>query len=180
MSATTATGNPTGDPTGDPTVTPASPGSPAGTGGPDSPDDTGADRTTAALQTTLAAEHAAVFVYGALGGQASQSRQPSLYARVTRGYLVHRDRRDELTALLTAAGVEPAPADPGYALPGDLGSARAIASRARALEEQAASTYAFLVASSTGSTRAWAADALVDAAVRGLGFGGRPEDLPGL
>ncbi len=47
-------------------------------------------RATDALQTALAAEHAAVFVFGALGGQTSQSADPTLYAAVTDGYVTHR------------------------------------------------------------------------------------------
>lgn len=139
-----------------------------------------ADPTVAALQQTLAAEHAAVFVYGALGAQTSQSRSPALYAAVTAAYTVHRGRRDELTARIRAAGTEPVAAEPGYQLPADLGSPAAVTARGRSLEEGAAATYAYLVASSTGAARAWAIAALVDAAVRGLGFGAAPDRLPGL
>jgi len=138
------------------------------------------DPTATALQTTLAAEHAAVFVYGALGGQTSQSRTPELYAAVTAAYAAHRARRDDLTARLRAGGVTPVAAEPGYRLPDDLGTPEAITARAGELEEAAASTYAYLVASSTGDTRAWAIDALLDAAVRAVGFGARPDRLPGL
>ncbi|THJ05955.1 DUF4439 domain-containing protein, partial [Nocardioides sp.] len=86
----------------------------------------------------------------------------------------------ELAALVTAAGAEPVAAEPGYDLPADLGSPAAVAARALQLEEAAASTYAYLVASTTGEARAWGVRALLDAAVRGLGFGGTPERLPGL
>jgi len=133
-----------------------------------------------ALQTTLAAEHAAVFVYGALGARTSQSGQPALYQGVTAAYSLHRARRDELMAQIDAAGADPVAAEPGYALPADLDSATAIRQRALVLEKGAAETYAYLVANATGATRAWAVAALLDAAVRGLGFGGRPERLPGL
>lgn len=132
-----------------------------------------------ALQTTLAAEHAAVFVYGALGAQTSRSTAPGLFARLTAAYRLHRTRRDQVEAMIRAAGGEPEPAAPGYALPAELGTPRAVLVRALRLEQDAARTYAYLVAHSTGSTRAWAVSALVDAAVRGLGFGGRAEDFPG-
>jgi hypothetical protein len=59
---------------------------------------------TDALQTALAAEHAAVFVYGALGGQTSQTDDPTLYAEITDAYLTHRDRRDELTSMVVDQG----------------------------------------------------------------------------
>ncbi len=133
-----------------------------------------------ALQVALAAEHAAVFVYGALGAQTSQSRQPTLFGALTRAYALHRDRRDHLTGVIEAAGGEPVAAEPGYALPADLGAPAAVKVRALAIEEAAASTYAYLVANTSGPDRSWAVQALLDAAVRGLGFGGRPERLPGL
>lgn len=158
---------PTDDPTDDPTGTTTGPTGAA----------TGAVN---ALQVALAAEHGAVFVYGALGAQTSQSRQPTLFGALTRAYALHRDRRDHLTGVIVAAGGEPVAAEPGYALPADLGSPAAVKVRARALEESAASTYAYLVANTSGPDRAWAVQALLDAAVRGLGFGGKPERLPGL
>lgn len=161
MSDTTPT--PTSSPTSSPTSPPTS--SPA---------------ATEALQAALAAEHAAVFVYAALGGQASRSAQPGLYGRITTAYRLHRTRRDELDALIRAAGAEPVAAEPGYQLPAELGTAAALNARALRLEQDAAATYAYLVASSTGATRAWAVTALLDAAVRGLGFGGKPESFPGL
>ena len=159
------------DTTPTPTSSPATPGATV----PDS-----ADSATEALQATLAAEHAAVFVYAALGGQASQSAQPGLYGRITAAYRLHRARRDELTDLVRAAGGDPVAAEPAYQLPADLGTAAALSARALRLEQDAAATYAYLVASSTGTTRAWAVTALLDAAVRGLGFGGKPETFPGL
>lgn len=135
---------------------------------------------TDALQTALAAEHAAVFVYGALGGQTSQSEDPALFDAVTRAYNTHRSRRDELIAALEAAGAEPVAAEPGYELPRDLSTPTRVADRALALERSCAATYAFVVGSTTGEERAWGVEALLDAATRALAFGGRPEDLPGL
>lgn len=167
MSDSTPTSTPTTAPTTTPTTTPTSTG-PVSNGAAD------------ALQAALAAEHAAVFVYAALGGQASQSAQPGLYGRITAAYRLHRTRRDELEAMLRAAGEEPVAAEPGYQLPADLGTPGALDARALRLEQDAAATYAYLVASSTGATRAWAMRALLDAAVRGLGFGGKPESFPGL
>ncbi|GAA3522174.1 ferritin-like domain-containing protein [Nocardioides daeguensis] len=134
----------------------------------------------AALQTTLAAEHAAVFVYGALGGQTSRSGSPVLYDAVTSAYTTHRSRRDELTARLTAAGADPVAAEPGYGLPADLGTPAAVRARAQELEESAATTYAYLVANTNADARAWAIDACIDAAVRAVAFGARPDPLPGL
>lgn len=133
-----------------------------------------------ALQTALAAEHAAVFVYGALGGQTSQSEAPTLYAAIVDAYLTHRDRRDRLTSRIEGDGREPVAAEPGYELPADLSTPTAVAGRALALERACAATYAFVVASTRDDDRRWAIDALLDTAVRELAFGGEPERLPGL
>ncbi|KAA1428902.1 ferritin-like domain-containing protein [Nocardioides antri] len=133
-----------------------------------------------ALQTALAAEHAAVFVYGALGGQTSQSSDPTLWSEVTDAYVTHRDRRDELIAMITAEGREPVAAEPAYDLPADLSTPVAVADRALTLERACASTYAFVVASTRDDQRRWAISALVDTALRELAFGGKPERLPGL
>lgn len=133
-----------------------------------------------ALQTALAAEHAGVFVYGALGGQTSQSSNPTLYAAVTDAYVTHRTRRDDLIAALEADGQEPIAAEPGYDLPADLATASAISRRALALERACAATYAYVVGSTTDDQRSWAVEALLDAATRALAFGGEPEQLPGL
>ncbi|HWJ81317.1 MAG TPA: DUF4439 domain-containing protein [Nocardioides sp.] len=140
----------------------------------------GPDAALEALQTTLAAEHAAVFVYGALGAQTSQSATPALFADVTDAYTTHQDRRDHLVATIEDAGGDPVAAEPGYELPADLSTTAAITGRALRLERAAAATYAFLVANTTGRNRAWAVDALLDTAVRELTFGGAPETLPGL
>lgn len=131
------------------------------------------------LQTALAAEHAAVYVYGALGAQTSQSAQPTLYAAVSDAYAVHRARRDRLVALVTEERADPVAADPAYALPADLGSPELVTGRALELERGCATTYAYLVASSPSEPRAWAVRCLTDCAVRELSFGGTPEVLPG-
>jgi hypothetical protein len=135
---------------------------------------------TDALQTALAAEHAAVFVYGALGGQTSQSEAPTLYADVTDAYVTHRARRDRLVALIESAGREPVAADAGYDLPADLSTPTAVSDRALELERACAATYAFVVASTSDEERKWAIDVLLDTALRELSFGGKPERLPGL
>jgi len=135
--------------------------------------------TLDALQTTLAAEHAAVYVYGVLGGQTSRASEPGLYAAVSAAYGEHRARRDLLTRSVADLGGTPVAAEASYALPAALGTAAAVSRAALAVEVSCASTYAFLVASTVGPRRRWAASALRDAAVRELGFGGAPAPLPG-
>ena len=78
-----------------------------------------------ALQKALAAEHAAVILYGLLGAQSSKSRQPSLFARLSQAYEVHRDSRDQLTVLISDKGIDPVAAGVDYGVPGPHHHARA-------------------------------------------------------
>ncbi len=132
-----------------------------------------------ALQATLAGEHAAVYVYGALGAQTSQSATPELYAALTEAYESHRSRRDQLTALLRDLGTEPVAAEPAYELPADLGSAGAVIDHALEIERSCAASYAYLVGSSRSAERRFAVNLLVQTAVRELAFRGTPETFPG-
>ncbi|MDF1602760.1 DUF4439 domain-containing protein [Nocardioides sp. YIM 152315] len=132
-----------------------------------------------ALQTTLAAEHAAVFVLGTLGGRTSRSAMPELYAAISGAYSAHRSRRDQLTGQLAAAGVDPAAAEAAYDVPSGLERADRIARVALETERACAATYAWLVANSVDETRRWAIGALNETAVRELAFRGTPEMFPG-
>ena len=98
-----------------------------------------------ALQTALAAEHAALYVYGALGARTSQSATPVLFAEVSDAYSTHRAWRDLLTSRLVDEGAEPTPAAPTYELP--TGVARAAVE----VEERCATTYAYVVANTVRS-----------------------------
>ncbi len=132
-----------------------------------------------ALNTTLAAEHAAVFVYGALGAQTSRTGTPTLFADIDAAYTEHRSRRDQLVVMIRDLGGEPVPADPAYELPADLSTPDLVTRRALRLEKSCAATYAYLVANSPQKQRRLAINALIGAAVRALAFGGAPEALPG-
>ena len=131
------------------------------------------------LQATLAAEHAAVWMYGALGAQTSESGQPTLYADLVAGYRRHRARRDQLTALVRDAGGVPVAAAPAYDLPEPLTDVDQVRRVALGVEERCAATYSSLVAGSVGAERRWAITALGDAAVRQLAFGGPAQPFPG-
>lgn len=130
------------------------------------------------LQTTLAAEHAAVYLYGVLGAQTSQSGEPALYDALLEGYRRHRARRDQLTTSVRDAGGEPVAAAAAYDLPA-LGDADQVRRAALGVEESCAATYSALVAGSVRAQRRWAVSALADAAVRQLSFGGAPQAFPG-
>ncbi len=135
-------------------------------------------RTPEALQETLAAEHAAVYVYGLVGAKLGDGSP--LADRLRAAYVVHRARRDQLRSLIADGGGEPVGAAAAYAV--DTSSVTAAHLRAVAVttEERCAAVYAQLVASSTGETRRWGVDALVDSAVRAVDLGGRPAPFPGL
>jgi hypothetical protein len=132
-----------------------------------------------ALQDTLAAEHAALHLYGVFGARTSQSAEPALYDTVTEGYLTHRRRRDELQLALDDLGAEPVAAAPGYALPGRVVSAQEVARAALETERRCAEAYAALVAHTVADQRRWAVVALSDCALLQLRLGGQPEAFPG-
>lgn len=133
-----------------------------------------------ALQQALAAEHAAVYVLGVLGGRAAHLPAPVLRAAISTSYDVHRTRRDALEALVAAAGADPVPAEPAYAVTRDLVTPGQVASAALRVERACLTTYGALVAASTWATRAWAVTALIATATSELGFGGAAEPLPGM
>ena len=133
-----------------------------------------------ALQRTLAGEHAAVYVYGVLGGRVSDSADPQLSSRLTTAYKVHRARRDELTTMVLAMNGDPVAADPSYQLPTPSRTSDQIRTAARIIEQRCAAVYADAVGSTARADRRWAIAALRDASVRGLGFAGRAEKFPGL
>lgn len=132
-----------------------------------------------ALQQTLAGEHAAVYVYGVLGGRVSSSAQPTLAGRLTSAYTTHRGRRDRLTAMVRAAGGDPVASQLSYRLPNPGLTAAQLAAAALVTERRCAAVYAAAVGSTSRAARGWALEALTDAAVRELSFGGEPAAFPG-
>lgn len=133
-----------------------------------------------ALQETLAGEHAAVYVYGVLGGRLSAAQHPDLMDRVVAAYASHVRRRDRVTALVAADGAEPLAAEVSYELPNPALTAAQITAAALVTEQRCANVYAQTVGSTSRADRRWAVDALVDSAVRQLGFGGGPDEFPGV
>ena len=133
-----------------------------------------------ALQKALEGEHAAVFLYGVLGSRTSGSRQPTLSAELTQAFEDHRDQRDALTVLVSATGQDPVASLVDYRVPGPVDTPAQVTAVARTLEERLTRTYGELVANTSGRDRAWAVAALDRSALRGLSFGSRPTDFPGL
>jgi hypothetical protein len=133
-----------------------------------------------ALQAALAGEHAAVYVYGVVGGRVSYSAEPDLWNLVRAAYALHRGRRDELVTMVRGMDAEPVAAEVSYELPNAATSPAQLKAAALETEQRAAAVYADVVGSTAGASRLWAIDALEDAAVRALGFGGEPSVFPGI
>jgi hypothetical protein len=134
----------------------------------------------AALQATLAAEHAAVFVYAVLGGRLSTSDDPTAAARIRAAYEAHRGRRDQLRSVIADLGSTPVPAADGYRVAAEDRSVVHLLRVASSTEERCAAVYAQQVASTTGDQRRWAIEALTDSSVRLLDLGGAASPYPGL
>lgn len=133
-----------------------------------------------ALQRTLAGEHAAVYVYGVLGGRVSSSEQPVLAGHLVSAYIVHRGRRDQLLRLVRTAKGDPVAASTSYELPTPSRTADDLTRAARIIEQRSADVYAEAIASTSCANRQWAIDALLDASVRQLTFGAVPGRFPGV
>jgi hypothetical protein len=133
-----------------------------------------------ALQATLAGEHAAVYVYGVLGGRTSASAEPDLASALRSAYDVHRARRDQVTAMIRARDEEPVASEVSYVLPNDADTPGRCRRAAAEVEQRCSEVYAATVGSTARANRQWAIDALTDAAVRQLTFGADPTAFPGV
>ncbi|CAL9600851.1 ferritin-like domain-containing protein [Streptomyces griseomycini] len=134
------------------------------------------DRELRALQAALAAEHAAVYGYGVVGGRIGKERRTE--ARTAHD--AHRARRDALVREVRDAGGEPVAAAAGYALPFPVPDAAAAVRLAAELEDRVAGVYADLVRAGRGERRRAAAEAMREAAVRSVRWSGESVAFPGL
>ncbi|MFE6286932.1 ferritin-like domain-containing protein [Streptomyces sp. NPDC057877] len=134
------------------------------------------DGELTALQAALAAEHAAVYGYGVVGGRIEEARHTEAQA----AYDAHRARRDALVRELRDADAEPVAASAGYALPFPVTDSAAAVRLAVRLEERVAGVYSDLVRAATGRHRATAAEALRESAVRAARWRGGSVAFPGL
>ncbi|MFF7489790.1 ferritin-like domain-containing protein [Streptomyces luteogriseus] len=134
------------------------------------------DRELRALQAALAAEHAAVYGYGIVGGRiGAPKRSEALTA-----FDAHRARRDALVREVKDLGGRPVAASAGYALPFQVPDSAAAVRLAAELEDRVAGVYADLVRAAGGGRRALAAEALREAAVRAVRWRGESVAFPGL
>ena len=131
-----------------------------------------------ALQTALAAEHAATYLDGVLGARAAAGSAQR--TRLTDDLARHQDRRDGLTALLLSLGARPVGPDAAYALPTERSDAAALARAAAQVELATVGPALGVIAAAPAARRAGEAAAAVVAAVAGVGWGGAPSARPGL
>lgn len=129
-----------------------------------------------ATQAALAAEHAAVYGYGVVGGRIGDDR----LQEARDGYAAHRARRDALARTVRDLGGVPEGAAPAYTLPFAVPDAAAAERLAAELESRVAAVYADLVRATEGALRREAAGALREAAVRAVRWRGSGVAFPGL
>ncbi|MFC9133251.1 ferritin-like domain-containing protein [Streptomyces sp. NPDC057099] len=134
------------------------------------------DQELRALQAALAAEHAAVYGYGVVGGRIGDGQR--VEARTA--YDAHRARRDALAREVKDLGGRPAAAAAGYALPFPVADAAAAVRLAAELEDRVAGVYSDLVRAAGAGRRVLAAEALREAAVRAVRWRGESVAFPGL
>ncbi|QWB22732.1 MULTISPECIES: ferritin-like domain-containing protein [Streptomyces] len=134
------------------------------------------DQELRALQAALAAEHAAVYGYGVVGGRIGDGQR--VEARTA--YDAHRARRDALAREVKDLGGRPAAAAAGYALPFPVADSAAAVRLAAELEDRVAGVYSDLVRAAGGGRRMLAAEALREAAVRAVRWRGESVAFPGL
>jgi hypothetical protein len=139
-------------------------------------DDAAKKAELAALQAALAAEHAAVYGYGVVGGRITEARR----AEARAAWNAHRAGRDALAREVRDLGGQPVAADAAYALPFPVPDAAAALRLAAQLEQRLAGVYADLVRAATGARRGTAAGALREAAVRAVRWSGQSVAFPGL
>ncbi|MEU6481518.1 ferritin-like domain-containing protein [Streptomyces sp. NPDC047017] len=135
-----------------------------------------AQRELQALQAALAAEHAAVYGYGVVGGRVRPERR----AEARAAYDAHRARRDALAREVRDLGGTPVAASAGYALPFAVPDAAAAGRFAAELEDRVAGVYSDAVRACAGQRREEAAGALREAAVRAVRWRGGSVAFPGL
>jgi len=137
---------------------------------------TSSSKDIAALQTALAAEHAAVYGYGVAGALLGGAD----LANAKADWNAHQLARDNLQAMLTRLGATPVAASPAYKLPFRVTSAKSAAKLAATLEEGVTRAYLGLVAVSNPALRTYAARAMQTSANRALAWSGTTTAFPGM
>lgn len=117
------------------------------------------------LAAALAAEHAAIFGYGAVGARLDAST----VGLAQQAEAAHRSRRDALVMRLTGRGAPAPAAEPAYTVPALADQAAALR-LAVTIEERTAALWRAALLETAGDDRRIAVDALTDSAVRAVRF----------
>ena len=129
-----------------------------------------------ALQTALAAEHAAVYGYGVAGALLSGADQ----ARALTDWQAHQEARDTLHAMIVKLGATPVAASAAYELPFPVRDARSARRLAAALEDGVTEGYLGLVAVTNQVLRTFGALAMLPPAKRAVAWRGSTVAFPGM
>jgi Domain of unknown function (DUF4439) len=133
--------------------------------------------TVRALQSALAAEHAAVYGYGVVGAYLTGGLQ----ATATTDWVAHQVARDRLEAMLRSLGwSQPTAAAVAYQLPIPVRNVGAAVALAVVLEDRTATAYLGLVALSNAAIREFGALQVQAAALRAAAWRGSTVAFPGL
>jgi hypothetical protein len=129
-----------------------------------------------ALQAALAGEHAAMYGVGVAGSKLTGDR----FEDATETYNQHRRNRDQLSALVVAAGETPVAAEPAYDLPQPVTTAATATSLILVIERRIAAAYGDLVeAAEDAAIRAIGIEKLLAASAAQISWGGAPVAFPG-
>lgn len=124
----------------------------------------GSDADNAALCDALAIEHSTIYGYGIV----SALSPPSVNDLVVEALDQHRQRRDDVIAMLAARKVNVPVAAPGYQLPLVVGSAQDAARLAVRMETDGTAAWRVVVEhADTAEDRSFASTALTQSAVMG-------------
>jgi len=132
----------------------------------------------AALQSALAAEHSACYGYGVVGAHLAAGS--AAQAAAGADWFAHQRARDELTAMISDRGGQPAAAAVAYALPFPVTSATTAAQLAATMEDQVAQAYLGLVALTEPELRVFGAEQVRASALRAESWRGSTQAFPGL
>ena len=138
-----------------------------------------------ALQTCLAAEHAACYGYGVLGGVLAGARAPAVgtgpgVPDAAAAYQAHRAARDALVNRIAALDADPVAAEPAYRTPFKVRSVASCRRLARLLERRCADVYGYAVAQTIDDERTFTAAQLSACVVRGITWGSPVRPFPGV
>lgn len=104
---------------------------------------------TTALQSVLAAHHAAVFCYARIG---TVLTDPAQVQKARELQATHRVLRDQVMAQLAAAGVAPVAAQASYPAPGPLRSPKDAQDWSLSLEQDCGRAYRYLLTAAATTT----------------------------